>query len=173
LLGTQSILMVPEDDNQTIRLFHTSLSDFLKAESRSAEFFIDPPCCHLSIMTDCLAAMMVHPTEGIFYGGGQLYACMNWCYHCQQGLVERREDDVIDVLAMASVMHYLEDLSSRFLHLWVNTLISEGWEKILNDLTSLLTRLQQLPNCLPEIIQALQNIETNTKLQVSNLKIKK
>ena len=66
LLGTQSILMIPEDDNQAIRPFHTSLPDFLKTESRCGKFFIDPSHLHLFIVIDCLAAMMVHPA-GLFY----------------------------------------------------------------------------------------------------------
>ena len=65
-LGTQSILMIPEDDNQAIRPFHASLPDFLKTESCSGKFFIDPPRRHLFILTDCLAVMMVHPKEDIF-----------------------------------------------------------------------------------------------------------
>src|SRR6202167_2890234 len=105
LLGTQSILMIPEDDNQAIRPFHTSLPDFLKTEPRSGKFFIDPPHHHFSIMTDCLTAMMVHPT-GIYYGGEQLYACMNWCYHFHQAFVEGKEDAVIELSAMDVVTHH-------------------------------------------------------------------
>ena len=148
LLGTQSILMVPEDDDQTIQPLDTALADFLKVESHSNNFFINPPCWHLSIMTDCLAVIMVDPTEGIFYSGGQLYACTNWCYHCLQSFCEGREEDVLDVLAMASVMHYLEDISSTSsLDLWVNTLIYQGWMQTLDDLTSLLARLQVCSMC--------------------------
>jgi hypothetical protein len=147
LLGTQSILMIPEDDNQAIRPFHTSLPDFLKLESRSGKFFINPPHRHLFIMTNCLAAMMVHPTD-IFYGGEQLYACMNWCYHFNQAFVEGREAAIIEVLTMNVVTHHLEDLASSSLVFWVNTLIHNGWQNLLDDLTSLLARLKVCTMCV-------------------------
>jgi AAA ATPase domain len=148
LLGTQSILMIPEDDNQAIQPFHTSLPDFLKTESSSGKFFIDPPRHHLFILTDCLATMIVHPTEDIFYGGEQLYACMNWCYHFCQAFVEGREDAIVEVLAMDVVTHHLEDLASSSLQFWVNTLILKGWGKPLGDLTSLLARLKVCTMCV-------------------------
>jgi hypothetical protein len=148
LLETQSILMIPEDDNQAIQPFHTSLPDFLKTESRSGKFFIDPPHCHLFIMTNCLAAMMVHPTEDIFYDGEQLYACMNWCYHFYQAFVEGRKDAVIKVLAMDVVTHHLEDLASSALQFWVNTVIRGGWRNPLDNLTSLLARLKVCTMCV-------------------------
>jgi hypothetical protein len=148
LLGTQSILMIPEDDNQAIQPFHISLPDFLKTESCSGKFFINPPHCHLFIMTNCLAPMMVHPTEDIFYDEEQLYACMNWCYHFYQACVEGREYAVIKVLAMDVVTHHLEDLASSALQFWVNTLIHEGWTNPLDDLTSLLARLKVCTMCV-------------------------
>ena len=146
LLGTQSILMIPEDDNQAIRPFHTSLPDFLKTKSRSGKFFIDPPHHHLFIVTDCLAAMMVHPA-GIFYGGVQLYAGMNWCYHFYQSFVEGREDAVIEISTMGVVAHHLEDWTSSSLKFWVNTLILNGWKNPLDQLTSLLARLNVCTMC--------------------------
>ena len=93
-------------------------------------------------MTDCLAAMMVHPTEDIFYDGEQLYSCMNWCYHFNQAFVEGRKDAIIEVLAMDVVTHHLEDWASSSLQFWVNTLIYEGWKNPLDQLTSLLARLK-------------------------------
>jgi hypothetical protein len=140
--------MIPEDDNQAIQPFHTSLPDFLKSESRSGKFFIDLPHRHLLIMTDCLAAMMVHPTSDIFYGGEQLYPCMNWCYHFNQAVVEGRKDAIVEVLAMDVVTHHLEDFVSSSLQFWVNTLIHNGWKNLLDDLTSLLARLKVCTMCV-------------------------
>ena len=142
LLGTQSILMIPEDDDQVIRPFHTSLPDFLKTESRSGTFFIDPLHHHLSILTDCLAVMMVHPTEDIFYVGAQLYACMNWCYHFYQSFVEGREDAVVETSTLDVVTHHLEDWGSSHFQFWVNTLLLKGWKNPLDQLASLLARLK-------------------------------
>ncbi|KIM71237.1 hypothetical protein PILCRDRAFT_830480 [Piloderma croceum F 1598] len=54
LLGVQSILMIPGNDDEPVRLFHTSLRDFLMSKPRSGGFFIDPPARHLDILLDCL-----------------------------------------------------------------------------------------------------------------------
>jgi hypothetical protein len=77
LLGTQSIIMIPGDDDQPIQLIHTSLRDFLTMHSCSGEYFVDPLMRHLFITADCLAAMMVWPKDGVVYDGGQKYACSN------------------------------------------------------------------------------------------------
>ncbi|KIM72955.1 hypothetical protein PILCRDRAFT_15647 [Piloderma croceum F 1598] len=42
LLGIQSILMIPGDDDQPVQLFHTSLRDFLTSKPRLGGFFINP-----------------------------------------------------------------------------------------------------------------------------------
>jgi hypothetical protein len=99
-------------------------------------------------MTDCLAAMMVYPTEDIFYDGEQLYACMNWCYHFNQAFVEGREDAIIEVLAMGVVTHHLEGLASSSFQFWVNILIHNGWQNPLDDLTPLLARLKVCTMCV-------------------------
>jgi hypothetical protein len=138
LLGTQSILMIPEDDHQPIQLFHTSLRDFLMVKSRSGEFFIDPPNHHLFIVTKCLAIMTLRPQGGKLYNGGEKYACLNWCHHLHQGLA----DGSLDSLFRASLMSCMERFVSSGHHLWVNTLIHEGWKNVLDDLKSLLSMLK-------------------------------
>ena len=124
------------------------MPDFLKTELRSGKFFIDTPHHHLLILTDCLAVMMVHPTEGIFYVGAQLYACMNWWYHFNQSFVEGWEDPVIEIAALDVVTHHLKDLAFSPLQFWVNTLLLEGWENPWSQLTSLLARLKVCVICV-------------------------
>ena len=148
LLGTESILMIPEDDNKAIQPFHTSLLDFLKTEPRSGNFFIDPPHHHLFILTDCLAVMMVHPTNDMFYVGAQLYACTNWCYHFYQSFVQGREDAVTEISTLDVVTRHLEDWASSSLQFWVNTVLLKGWENLLDQLTSLLARLKVCVMCV-------------------------
>jgi hypothetical protein len=47
LQGVQSIIMVPKDDERPVRLFHTSLQDFLTTLAHSHDFFINPVTSHL------------------------------------------------------------------------------------------------------------------------------
>jgi hypothetical protein len=113
LLGTQSIIMIPGDDDQPIQLIHTSLRDFLTMHSCSGEYFVDPLMRHLFITADCLAAMMVWPKEGVIYDGGWKYACLNWCYHLHLGLVGAR-GNLLDSLSNTSLKSVLQDFASSF-----------------------------------------------------------
>jgi hypothetical protein len=81
LLGVQSILVVPDDDESPIRPFHTSLRDFLTTKARSNELFINPPVRHLSIASDCLAVMVVHNGDDFSAHKGLKFACRSWSHH--------------------------------------------------------------------------------------------
>jgi len=72
--GVQSILNVPEDDEQPILLFHTSLRDFLTMEARSKDFFVHPAIHHFSIVTACLAVMPVYGDDDFYELGGLKFA---------------------------------------------------------------------------------------------------
>ena len=138
LLGTQSIILIPEDDVQPIRLIHTSLRDFLTVRSRSGQYFVDPPTHHMFVAAKCLAAMDVQVDQSDVYKGGKEYACVHWCYHLHQGLIGGR-DTYLDLLSGASVINCLKDFASQSYHFWVNTLISTGWGKAMDDLKSLIS----------------------------------
>lgn len=144
LLGIQSILKIPENDDQPIQLLHTSLRDFLTSQDsqpHSGKFFIDPPHRHFFITIDCLVAMM-QPTEDIVYGGGLKYAGMNWCYHIHQSLVKGMSDHWVSS-SWAFLMNGLRNFFvSWSLGIWINTLISEGWKKPLYHLKSALSILK-------------------------------
>jgi hypothetical protein len=140
LLGTQSIFMIPGDDDQPIRPFHTSLRDFLMAQECSGKFYINPPIRHLFIARDCLTAITFQPEEQI-YGGGQKYACLNWCYHFHKGLSEA-EDNLFDTLSSTFLTSCQNFFVSQTFDIWVNTLIAEGWSNTLDDLRSILSNLR-------------------------------
>jgi hypothetical protein len=88
LQGVQSIIMVPEDDEQPVRLLHTSLRDFLTTRARSQHLFIDPATCHLSMSTDCLSAMTAHHGDIIYEIEILQYAAQNWCHHLLSAVKE-------------------------------------------------------------------------------------
>jgi len=166
LLGTQSILMIPEDDDQAIQPFHASLGDFLKSEPRSGKFFINPPHCHLSTTTNCLAVMAVPPANAIVYDRGE-YAWNYWCYHFEQGLSGMLG---YPLLFTASLTHSLQKFASHSLQLWVNTLIHHGWKTFMDEFDSLQSRIKTLPNFSQDLAQILKYIQTRAKLDIENFK---
>jgi hypothetical protein len=121
LLGVQSILMIPGNDDEPVRLFHTSLRDFVMSKPRSGGFFIDPPARHLDILLDCLKLVLIPPDSDIFFRGeASEYACKNWCHHFDQWLILGNEshDD--------SLTSYLKKFVSESFDYWVNTLLIQG-----------------------------------------------
>jgi hypothetical protein len=133
LLVVQSILMIPGSDDQSIRLFHTSLRDFLLSLPRSKECFIKPSIRHLSIATDCMKIIAKPPDKGIIYDGEQKYACLNWCYHLHQSLLSGDK-----LWSEASLMQSLENFQ---LHYWVNTLLNNGYGETMDTLDVVLLKV--------------------------------
>jgi hypothetical protein len=123
--------------------------------------------------------MVMPPGEGIFYREWQAYASLNWCYHLHQGLID---DDVVNMLSVDSLIRFLQDFASRSFDFWINTLMSNGHEKTLNNLDSLLSvldvsvmftfltpnnrtnSLQQLPNFPQDLRRTLENIQKHCKV---------
>jgi hypothetical protein len=126
LLGVQSILMIPGNNDQPIQPFHTSLRDFLILEQHSNQFFINPSTHHFSIANDCLTIITQPPDKDIFYKGGQEYACLNWCYHLNQCLING-EDRILKLVSEVSLMRLLKEFASYSLKFWVNTLLRNGY----------------------------------------------
>jgi hypothetical protein len=143
LLGLQSILLIPSDDNQPVRLFHTSLRDFLTAQPRSGAFFIDPPTRHLCIVIHCLKAITIPPEHVIFYDKEQKYAGLNWCNHLLRGLTDIGGTHILHSQLGASFMSSVVDFASGSLDFWVNTVIADAdLPAMLHTLASVLLRLQ-------------------------------
>jgi hypothetical protein len=121
LLGMQSILTIPGDDDRPIRLLHTSLRDFLTTESRSEAYFINPPVHHLTIAMDCLRVMTAHAETGIFRSKMQQYACVHWDSHLEQGLGSGN-GSVLNSNSVNDLLRCLVDfLNSQGCNSWINT----------------------------------------------------
>jgi hypothetical protein len=134
LLGVQSILMIPGNNDQPIQAFHTSLRDFLVSPQRSCQLFINPSIHHLSIAIDCLTVIISPLAEdGIFYRGGREYASLNWCYHLHQ--ISIYEEDIISVLlSEESLIGLLKCFESKHFDYWVNTLLKNGYGSTMDTL---------------------------------------
>jgi NACHT domain len=141
LEGVQSIIMVPEDDEQPVRLFHTSLRDFLTNKARSDHLFMNPPICHLSIAGDCLAVMTAHDGKDVYESGGLKFAAISWCDHMLSAI---KDGSGIHHLSQNHViMNKLINFVSRSFDSWVNSIIfhRKAWD-ILKNLDSLLSALK-------------------------------
>jgi len=99
---------------------HTSLRDFLTAPERSHDFCINPPAQHLYIAANCLRVLANQPTDDMFYGKREMYACLNWCHHLARGVTKAGED-LPGLLSQISLMGLLTDFVSKSMNVWVNT----------------------------------------------------
>ena len=125
--GLQSILMIPGDDNDAIQLFHASLRDFLISPARSHDFFINPQDRHLLIAADCLRVLAARPTDDFFYGDREMYACLNWCHHFEQGVTNGLGLGGDDLSILRTC---LMDFASNAVDCWVNTSLLKGVKQL-------------------------------------------
>ncbi|KIM71709.1 hypothetical protein PILCRDRAFT_750317 [Piloderma croceum F 1598] len=141
LLGVQSILMIPENDDEPVRLVHTSLRDFLTSKPRSGDFFIDP-ARHLDILVDCLKFLAKPPETGTFFAGeASIYACINWCHHFDQWLTIG--GNLLDLSHDHSLTSYLRNFVSQSFDYWLDTLLKHGvLQDILRVLRLVLLKLE-------------------------------
>ena len=117
LRGLQSILIIPEDDDNHIQSIHTSLRDFLTSQERSNHLFIRPKERHFDITIDCLRILCVSNTGPFFDTTGysaQRYACCEWIFHLHSSMkIEMLDDSLISLLI---------DFTSNNFNVWVNTI---------------------------------------------------
>ena len=121
LRGLQSILIIPEDDDNAIRPIHTSLRDFLTSQERSNDLFIRPKERHFDIVIHCLQILCVS-NSGLFFDttdyGAQRYACCEWIFHLHGSMrIEMLDDSLISLLI---------DFTSNNFDVWVNTILLLG-----------------------------------------------
>jgi hypothetical protein len=129
LQRVQSILIVPENDEQPIQPFHTSLQDFLTTEACSLHFFVNPAIQHLAIVTNCIAVMTTHNADDEFYElGGLKFVAWGWLHHL---LCAIREEGGVDHLfsQYSAFMINLTGFVSRSFDLWMNCVI---FQEIIN-----------------------------------------
>jgi hypothetical protein len=135
LLGIQSIIRVPEDNDQPVLLNHASLGDFLTDEQRSQGYFINPPIAHTSLAVNCLKLMTRDLRQDVWPKNVQNYACVNWCFH-------------LDAVAPSSELaSSLEDfIKSKSCEVWVNVVIYRSLTKnVLDILKVVILRLNASP----------------------------
>ena len=139
--------MVPEDDEQPVRLLHTSLRDFLTTQARSQHLFINPVTCHLSMATDCLSAMTAHHGDIIYKIKILTYAARNWCYHLLSTVKER--EGGVDLLSKDDAfMNALIGFVSGSFDSWMNTIILQIDIKDIVKILGSLLQVSVIPHCI-------------------------
>ena len=83
---------------------------------------------------------MKQPTEDIFYGDRETYACLNWCHHVERGVTLGGED-LPGVLEEVPLVGILKEFASNAMDIWLNTSLFEGKEQ-LGSLRSAISKLK-------------------------------
>jgi len=122
LLGVQSIINIPGNDNEPIMLYHTSLRDFLTIKSRSQQYFIDPPLRHLHLAIHCLKHLTEYPSKDFFEGDVIKYASFNWPHHILLGF--QKQELNVDETIMTSLVTLIEHLLTFQSKTWYNTVLT-------------------------------------------------
>jgi len=136
-----SILAIPEERAQPIRLQHPSFRDFLFDEKRCADsnFWVDEKQAHQTLAANCIRLMSNSLKQDIYDLGtpGALvtdiennqveqclspevqYACLYWIDHLQKSGAQLYDNDLVHQFLEMHLLHWLEALS------WIRK-ISEG-----------------------------------------------
>jgi hypothetical protein len=139
MLVLQSLLKIPGTDKQPIKLYHTSLRDFLLTKERSGTFYINPSSSHITIAIDCLSLLREPPVDGEFYEGQhQIYASLHWCDHVAEGLSNCGDP----FFNCDRLMKCVTDFSAHQ-YSWTNTcLLHKNMEELEESLHSTLSLLK-------------------------------
>ena len=123
LLEVQSIIKIPGDDNGPIMLYHTSLRDFLTIQSRSKQYFINPPQQHLHLAIHCLKHLVECPSKDFFEGDVANYASFDWPHHIIFGFQEQELN--VNEIIMTSLATCIENLLTFQGKTWYNTMLTD------------------------------------------------
>ncbi|KIM99276.1 hypothetical protein OIDMADRAFT_201896 [Oidiodendron maius Zn] len=136
-----SIIDVPEDLTQPLRLHHPSFRDFLldKERCKDPNFWVDRQQTHCSLTNDCIKLMSTSLKQDIcgLHAPGTLltdvtnsqleqclplelqYACLYWSQHLLQGRAQLRDNGQVHQFLQEHLLHWLEALA------WMGK-VSEG-----------------------------------------------
>jgi hypothetical protein len=131
LRGCSSILLVPDCDDDYIRLYHSSLIDFLTDSNRRMDRFIDPVKCNAAILDGCIQLITADTKSD---NEALRYACQNWSHHIHMVLSHAQDSSVIESNLGSGVEDFLKNL-----WLWSDVWMigcgnDEGVERARNDL---------------------------------------
>jgi hypothetical protein len=113
--GCQSVLAVPDSDQDAVHPYHASLREFLTDHDRAGAHFFDPQVCHVSILVACL--QLIRMNENYDGGNHLFYACQNWCYHFSSALSHHAT--ISSINARSNVTTLLKQMEQQWLKIWM------------------------------------------------------
>jgi hypothetical protein len=131
LLHLHSVVIVPEDNDQAIRLLHPSLFDFITEPKRclNQKFLIEPKIQHTLLASACLEVMKelhqdicgIRDLSLLNSEVGGLprqimknipahlqYACRHWAWHLSHGMISDRLLDLLQVFCSKYLLFWIE-----------------------------------------------------------------
>jgi len=75
-------------------------------------------------------------------------------------------DHIFSTLSDNSLMRPLQDFASQCVDSWVNTVLKDKYQMALDAFDSMLSTLKQLPDCLQEVVQTLEDFGRRAKVQL-------
>jgi uridine kinase len=108
LQGCQSIFVIPDTDQDSVRPYHASLKDFLSDMERAGVHFLNPKLYHISILVDCLQLISMVQENQI--GQPLQYACQWWCHHLCLALLQE-----------GTISEYIEQSVGNMAEQWLKT----------------------------------------------------
>lgn len=140
LLGIQSILRIPEDNDTPVELIHASLRDFVTDKSRSGKYFINPASRHASIVMLCLEIMNIDAGNVMIAESSvALYACRYWCHHLSAALMEGDRTNDGNSSTSAQLTKCVQDFKVQSLKYWINTTIHTDNDQIMELLSEMVS----------------------------------
>jgi hypothetical protein len=135
--GHRSFFAIPEQNNQAIRPFHSSLHDFLTNSERSKDLFINPAEIHFDLLLRCLTII---PSCAEQASRITLYACKSWCYHLNLTLLHEtnfiQEPEKCHLLA--NELRWVH----QFFENWIVYVYGPDRLQMLSELNSALSKLK-------------------------------
>ena len=143
LQGCQSIFVLPDIDQESVRPYHASLKDFLSDEKRARVQFLNPKLYHVKILIDCLQLIgVVHEDQS---GQPLEYACQQWCYHFSLALSHGVTIGWI-INTGGDIEMLIGKMAKQWLKTWMYGLGQEGLRSICDGWESTLQKI--LASCI-------------------------
>jgi hypothetical protein len=137
LHGCQSIFVLPDTEQQSIRPYHASLKDFLSNMNRAKVHFLDPKIYHVTILVDCLQLIgLVHENQG---GQPLEYAWQQWCHHFSSALSHHTLFDLLK--NYGEVERLMVRMKGEWLKTWMYGLNESTLPRVCRDCEKVLQKI--------------------------------